>query len=420
MAWIDSGRPSPRGTSQGDRVPGLTADRTVDDESTGSPTTSRWPTSSRRWPRRTLRGRHRVPSRAHVLPAGRARAAGVGRPASPLVDPLAVDLAPLAKVLEGPGVAVMHAAGQDLEVLELACGTVPTTLFDTQLAAGFAGYATPSLAALAEQVRRRPPAQGRPPHRLAAPAARRRPAQLRGVRRRPPLRDPGPPDRRPPRRAAGSSGRSTSASSCAPRSRSLRAPEDAWLRIKEARHLRGATAGIARAVAAWRERRAAEIDQPVRFVLPDLAVVGHRAAGPEVTRPAAGDPWPRRPPRAGPPRRASCSRRSPHGREHPAVRPRSRRDRRARARAPPGGHARVGLGQPAGPRPAHRHLAARHPGRHRGAPRRHRGRPAQRGLAGRPRRRADPPPRGGRRRPRLRRQGRPRPRGALPQAASSD
>jgi ribonuclease D len=58
------------------------------------------------------------------------------------------------------------------------------------------------------------------------------------------------------------------------RSRTLRAPEDAWLRIKEARHLRGATAGIARAVAAWRERRAAEIDQPVRFILPDLGVVG--------------------------------------------------------------------------------------------------------------------------------------------------
>jgi ribonuclease D len=31
---------------------------------------------------------------------------------------------------------------------------------------------------------------------------------------------------------------------------------------------------VARAVAAWRERRAAAIDQPVRFVLPDLAVVG--------------------------------------------------------------------------------------------------------------------------------------------------
>ncbi len=31
---------------------------------------------------------------------------------------------------------------------------------------------------------------------------------------------------------------------------------------------------MARTVAAWRERRAADTDQPVRFVLPDLALVG--------------------------------------------------------------------------------------------------------------------------------------------------
>ncbi|MGH9282544.1 MAG: ribonuclease D, partial [Acidimicrobiales bacterium] len=33
-----------------------------------------------------------------------------------LVDPLAVSLAPLAAVLDGPGLAVLHAADQDLEV----------------------------------------------------------------------------------------------------------------------------------------------------------------------------------------------------------------------------------------------------------------------------------------------------------------
>src|SRR5690606_37170445 len=42
----------------------------------------------------------------------------------------------------------------------------------------------------------------------------------------------------------------------------------------EARTLRGEVAGVARAVAAWRERRAAELNQPVRFVMSDLAVVG--------------------------------------------------------------------------------------------------------------------------------------------------
>src|SRR4051812_10025815 len=50
-----------------------------------------------------------------------------------LVDPLAVDVAPLAKVLNGPGLAVVHAADQDLEVLNNACGTIPSRLFDTQV-----------------------------------------------------------------------------------------------------------------------------------------------------------------------------------------------------------------------------------------------------------------------------------------------
>ena len=56
-----------------------------------------------------------------------------------LVDPLAVDMAPFAEILRGPATAVLHAADQDLEILELVCGTVPATLFDTQVAAGFTG-----------------------------------------------------------------------------------------------------------------------------------------------------------------------------------------------------------------------------------------------------------------------------------------
>jgi ribonuclease D len=56
--------------------------------------------------------------------------------------------------------------------------------------------------------------------------------------------------------------------------RVVRDPEEAWRRIKEARTLRGEAAGVARSVAAWRERRAAALDQPVRFVLSDLAIVG--------------------------------------------------------------------------------------------------------------------------------------------------
>ena len=54
-----------------------------------------------------------------------------------LVDPLAVDVGPLARVLTGPGLCVMHAASQDLEILVRVCGTLPSRLFDTQVAAGF-------------------------------------------------------------------------------------------------------------------------------------------------------------------------------------------------------------------------------------------------------------------------------------------
>ena len=65
-----------------------------------------------------------------------------------IVDPLACDIRQLARLLDGPGLAVLHAAQQDLDVLTHACGTVPSRLFDTQLAAGFLGYSTPSLSSL--------------------------------------------------------------------------------------------------------------------------------------------------------------------------------------------------------------------------------------------------------------------------------
>lgn len=56
--------------------------------------------------------------------------------------------------------------------------------------------------------------------------------------------------------------------------RGQRDPELAWKRIKEARHLRGQALSTAQGLAAWRERTAADSDQPVRFVLSDLGLVG--------------------------------------------------------------------------------------------------------------------------------------------------
>jgi ribonuclease D len=65
-----------------------------------------------------------------------------------LVDALAVDLHPLAEILDGPATLIAHAAEQDLEVLTRSCGTVPGRLWDTQVAAGFAGLGSASLATL--------------------------------------------------------------------------------------------------------------------------------------------------------------------------------------------------------------------------------------------------------------------------------
>ena len=69
-----------------------------------------------------------------------------------LIDPLALDLSPMRELLESDSLAVLHAADQDLEVLEFACGALPNKIFDTQIAAGFLGFSSPSLLTLAERI----------------------------------------------------------------------------------------------------------------------------------------------------------------------------------------------------------------------------------------------------------------------------
>jgi ribonuclease D len=62
------------------------------------------------------------------------------------------------------------------------------------------------------------------------------------------------------------------------------APDDAWMRLKDARSLRPRSRAIAQAVAAWRELRAMRTDVPVRQVLPDLAVLGVAQRAPTTLR----------------------------------------------------------------------------------------------------------------------------------------
>jgi len=68
-----------------------------------------------------------------------------------VVDATTVDVRPLGAVLDGPGLLVAHAGEQDLQVLQRATGTLPARMLDTQVAAGFLGMSTPSLASLVER-----------------------------------------------------------------------------------------------------------------------------------------------------------------------------------------------------------------------------------------------------------------------------
>jgi len=190
-----------------------------------------------------------------------------------LVDPLALDMSPMARALQGPATVVMHAATQDLEVLDLACDAVPASLFDTQLAAGFVGHSLPSLANLVERSYGvHLPKGDRLTDWLRRPLGVDQQVYaasdvefLLGLKAR--LEE-----------ELSERGRLewalTECETMRARGRVIRDPEDAWHRIKETRSLRGEAAGVAMAVAAWRERRAVQSDQPVRFILSDMAVIG--------------------------------------------------------------------------------------------------------------------------------------------------
>jgi ribonuclease D len=199
-----------------------------------------------------------------------------------LIDPLAVDIAPFSAILDGPGVAVLHASDQDLEVLDLACGTRPSTLFDTQIAAGFVGMSMPSLATLYEKVLGVRVGKGdRLTDWLARPLNDAQLTYAAGdVEHLLEVHDLLAAD-------LGGRGRLEWAlAECEDarvRDRGARDPEDAWRRVKEIRQLRGPARRVAQSVAGWRERRAAEVDQPVRRVLPDLALVGVAQRQPKST-----------------------------------------------------------------------------------------------------------------------------------------
>jgi ribonuclease D len=190
-----------------------------------------------------------------------------------LVDPLAVDFRIVRTLLESDAVAVLHAAQQDLDVLTHSCGAIPRQLFDTQLAAGFVGYGTPSLASLMQgELRIAMPKGDRLTDWLRRPLTEdQRTYAASDVAHLLELQD---------RLVAKleSAGRLTWVDAACEELRTKPAsgtdPDGAWLRLKDVKMLKPRARGVARALAAWRERRAMLVDSPVRQILPDLAVLG--------------------------------------------------------------------------------------------------------------------------------------------------
>ena len=189
-----------------------------------------------------------------------------------LVDPLVVDLAPLAEVLNSDVVFVMHAASQDIEVLERACGMGPKHLFDTQVAAGFTGMSTPSLSALVERyIGLRLPKGDRLTDWFERPLRKNQQDYAADdVRYLFEIHD----QLTSTLTETGRLDWALTECELAQSPKPSRSPELAWTRIKEARHLRGKPRCVASVLAQWREITAQRKDVPIRFILSDLALVG--------------------------------------------------------------------------------------------------------------------------------------------------
>jgi ribonuclease D len=190
-----------------------------------------------------------------------------------LVDPLAVDFTALRPLLESDTQCVLHAAQQDLDVLTHSCGAVPKRLFDTQLAAGFIGYGTPSLASLLQgELKVTVPKGDRLTDWLRRPLTEDQKSYAASdVAHLLELQD----------RIIAQLERTGRVSWAEAACEELRLkpasgtdPDGAWLRLKDVRVLKPKARGVARSVAAWRERRAMSVDSPVRQILPDLAILG--------------------------------------------------------------------------------------------------------------------------------------------------
>lgn len=190
-----------------------------------------------------------------------------------LIDPLAVDMSLMRPLFEGPDLAVLHAAQQDLDVLTQSIGFVPARMYDTQLAAGFVGYSSPSLVNLASSLLRvNVPKGDRLTDWLRRPLTNdQRNYAASDVEHLAAMKEIIDRD-------LDARGRTAWAEEACEELRTRPVgpgdPWDAWLRVKDIRTVKGRSRWVARHVARWREERAMDLDIPPRHVLSDIALLG--------------------------------------------------------------------------------------------------------------------------------------------------
>jgi ribonuclease D len=192
-----------------------------------------------------------------------------------VLDPIegGFDHAPLADVVADPAVEVVfHAGSQDVPILRRAWGVQPRNLFDTQIAAGFAGYSAQA-------------GYGNLLSRVAGVQLSKSAGFTRWDRR------PLTPEQVSYARSdvqdllalsdelqarLRDSGRLEWAREECRRLEDIsdeRDPDEAWRRLPRAGQLRPRARAVAKELAAWRERTAAAENRPLGSVLADVALI---------------------------------------------------------------------------------------------------------------------------------------------------
>ena len=191
-----------------------------------------------------------------------------------VLDPLAgFDPAPLAGVLAEPAVElVLHAGRQDIAILRREWGTEVVNVFDTQVAAGFAGFSAQAgyNGLLHDVLKVRLPKTASFTRWDARPLTDEQLRYARGdVEHLLPLAD----DIRGRLEASGRLEWAQEECRAIALASDERDPEEVWRRLPRVNGLDSRSRAVARELAAWRERTAERENRPVGAVVRDPTVV---------------------------------------------------------------------------------------------------------------------------------------------------